>query len=234
MDDSAKLDRIDRARIIWNWLDSRDDFISKGGCEDRSDWMNASKCLNHYIDNGNYSKFTQNGAHAQTALSRMGQIVVGLCLFYHGKRLCLDLGCGVGYPIHVLSRFGYDTWGIDIDEKIIGSAKELLGKGLDQKVLVGSFEDKDFPEKMFGDRKPSDFDLFFCYGPRTSIDWGYTVNDQIKAAESVMKRDGIIIVPSLDCLPASRSEPNRMFRRMGLDLEVDEIFGEIYFLRKSE
>lgn len=59
----------------------------------------------------------------------------------------LDIGCGGGRPISkFFSDNGYDVYGIDISEKMIGLAKESVPKGI---FLVQDMDSMDFPSNSF-------------------------------------------------------------------------------------
>ncbi len=63
---------------------------------------------------------------------------------HHGK--ILDVGCGVGDTLILLKEFGWETFGIDIDEEAVAAAKK---RGVDH-VRVGFYQDiSSYPDHYF-------------------------------------------------------------------------------------
>lgn len=66
------------------------------------------------------------------------------------NREILDLGCGRGYDLMELVKYGYDAVGIDINQEYLDFAKDMGRKeGLDLKLYRGEAEQLPFKENSF-------------------------------------------------------------------------------------
>lgn len=62
----------------------------------------------------------------------------------------LDIGCGVGRHLILLSSVGYDTYGLDLSEQAIKCCRETLkSKRLSADVKIGDMHKLDYPDGYF-------------------------------------------------------------------------------------
>lgn len=68
----------------------------------------------------------------------------GIPIYKKRNGTFLDIGCGPGNNLEILNRYGWDTYGIEIDERIVEYAKRR-----NLNVRKDSVESADFPSKKF-------------------------------------------------------------------------------------
>lgn len=103
------------------------------------------------------------------------------------KGNCLDAGCGSGNLLLEFVRRGNKVWGIDLSEKMVSEAKNLL-KTTDVDwsktvIEVGDFQGKDYPKDFFDVIIASGF-IEYCYNPEAAL----------AKLSSLLKKGGELII----------------------------------------
>jgi 2-polyprenyl-3-methyl-5-hydroxy-6-metoxy-1,4-benzoquinol methylase len=62
------------------------------------------------------------------------------------KKLMLDIGCGFGYFIEMANREGWNTFGLDIAEKAVQSAKKKVGHS---QIFHGTLKEANYDDSFF-------------------------------------------------------------------------------------
>lgn len=111
------------------------------------------------------------------------------------KGNCLDVGCGPGNLLLDLARRGNKVWGIDISEKMVEEAKNLLAvadiDSFNVNIEAGDFQKKDYPEGFF--------DVIVAAG---FLDYSYDPEEALKKMSYLLKKGGelIISIPNKLCI----------------------------------
>ncbi len=113
---------------------------------------------------------------------------------YHpfGSRKLLEIGCGTGRFLFASEKAGWETYGIDISQKAVGLAKELLPKS---KIKAGTIEEADL--------LPNSFDMIVAFEVIEHVENPYTFLSKIR---NFLRDDGILVIstPDWDCWAIKR------------------------------
>lgn len=98
----------------------------------------------------------------------------------------LDLGCGSGRHVILLAREGYDTYGIDISQRVIAFAQQWLEReGLKADLKVGSATNLPWGERTF--------DVVISHGVLDHMRWE-DARQATKEVARVLKPQGLFYV----------------------------------------
>ncbi|MFH1905618.1 MAG: class I SAM-dependent methyltransferase [bacterium] len=113
----------------------------------------------------------------------------------------LDVGCGSGFFLKELLKYGYDAYGIDSYEGIL----DIISPELCLRVKNNSFLDIKFPDESF--------DIVII---KQVLEHLLNPNDVIKEIHRILKEDGIVYVevPNFNCAEA------QLFGKFWYNLEV--------------
>jgi len=105
----------------------------------------------------------------------------------------LDMGCGAGQLIPILSGLGYEPYGVDISDKMIGLTNEQCKKlNIKANLMIGDCEKLDFPDEFF--------DLYIAMGV---IEYMSSDKPMLSEIYRVLKPGGTAIVTlrNINCIP---------------------------------